>query len=365
MSFKTTKLKFAPKESEAFYDEVKNEVREYLKVNGRSGNSLLFIKGIVYCASVFASYTMVLHAKNYFELQIAYWALGFSSIVCALNFAHDAAHHALTRRKWLDDIIFELAFNWQGANGYLWKIRHNHSHHVYPNVDDCDADLEVNGLIALSPNQRLRWYHRYQHLYAPIAYMFYTLLWIFYKDFRLFFARKQANIIFDKHPAAEWIKFIAYKGMYLCIFIMIPWSVTDLSLKLILIAFVCMHCLLSFFLLFTFLISHYVQEVRFTAFGDDGRLQCTWARHQVNVSVDFHAEEFWAGWLFGGFNSHVAHHLFPNVCHVHYPIITIMIRLKLAEHAIPYRSLNYFQGMVSHMRLLKALGNRKIFKETC
>ncbi|HTF20876.1 MAG TPA: acyl-CoA desaturase [Chryseolinea sp.] len=359
MSFKTAKLKFAVSENETFYDDLKKEVNAYLHAKRGTGGNLLIIKAVAYCACLFVSYIMLVQAENYIQLQIGYWALGFSSIGCALNFAHDAAHHALTGNKKLDDIIFEIVFNWQGANGYLWKIRHNHSHHVYPNVDDCDADLEVNGPIALSPNQRLRWYHKYQHIYAPFAYMFYTLLWLFYKDFRLFFSHKQANIVFAKHPTIEWIKLFAYKGMYLCVFILIPWQITGLAIQIMLLSFVVMHLLLSFFLLFTFLISHYVERVRFTDLAHDGRLECSWARHQVNVSVDFHAEELWASWLFGGFNTHVAHHLFPKVCHVHYPHITRMIRLKLSEHKIPYQSLNYFQGMASHLKLLKALGNRQ------
>ena len=358
MSFKTIKLPFTkPAAEEPFYTEIRHAVSAYLANRSKYANATVLAKAIVYALLVVASYSWVLNAGAYWQLQLAYWALGFSSILCALNFAHDAAHHALTGNKKSDNIIFELVFNWQGANGYLWRIRHNHSHHAYPNVDDCDADLQVNGLIALSPNQRLRWFHRYQHLYAPFAYMFYTLLWIFYKDITLFLQRKQANIIFRKHPVSEWVKFILYKTLYVVIYIVIPFYVTGLPLSGIILSFVLMHFLVSLFLLFTFLISHYVEHIEFTNPGNDGALDTSWARHQVNVSVDFHAQQCWAGCVFGGFNAHVAHHLFPNVSHAHYPRITRIIRKKLRKYNVPYHSVSYWGGILSHLRFIRKMGN--------
>ena len=361
MSFKTIKLPFTkPAAEEPVYGEIRQAVQAYLASNGKYANGTVIVKAIAYTILVAASYTWLLKTDNRLELQFANWALGFSSILCALNFAHDAAHHALTGNKRLDNIIFELVFNWQGANGYLWRIRHNHSHHAYPNVDDCDADLQVNGLLALSPNQPLRWFHRYQHLYAPFAYMFYTLLWIFYKDIKLFLQRRQANIVFNQHPASEWIKFILYKILYVTIFIVVPYFVTGQPLYVIMVSFLFMHFLVSLFLLFTFLISHYVENIEFTNPGQHGRLDTSWARHQVNVSVDFHAQQFWAGCVFGGFNAHVAHHLFPNVCHIHYLRITRIIRKKLKKYDVPYHSVSYWGGIVSHLRFIRKTGNGEI-----
>jgi linoleoyl-CoA desaturase len=357
MSFKTIKLSFTrPGAEEPFYTEIRQAVNVYLSGKSRYANKTVLIKAIVYISLAAVSYAWLLRAGTSWQLQLAYWALGFSSILCALNFAHDAAHHALTGNKKLDNIIFEFIFNWQGANGYLWKIRHNHSHHAYPNVDDCDADLQVNGVIALSPNQQLRWFHKYQYMYASFAYMFYTLLWIFYKDPVLFFQRKQANIIFRRHPVSEWIKFVIYKIMYVGIYIVIPFYMTGIELKWILIGFVLMHFLVSLFLLFTFLISHYVEGIVFTNPGEDGALANSWARHQVNVSVDFHAQQFWAGCVFGGFNAHVAHHLFPNVCHVHYPRITRIIRKKLKKYDVPFHTVSFFGGIISHLGFIRKMG---------
>ncbi|HYF33126.1 MAG TPA: acyl-CoA desaturase [Chitinophagaceae bacterium] len=365
MSFKIIKLPFiVPAAEEQFYTEIKKEVNAYFAGKSRYANKQVLIKAAMYTILVAATYAFLLQSSAYWQLQLSYWSFGFASFLFALNFAHDAAHHSLTGKRKLDDLIYEILFNLQGANGYLWRIRHNHSHHAYPNVDDCDADLQVNGLIALSPNQHVKWHHRYQHLYAPIAYMFYTVLWIFYKDFVLFFRKKQANILFTSHPVSEWIKFVLYKLLYIGIYIVIPYFITGLPLQQVLAGFFIMHCLLSLFLLFTFLISHYVEGIVFTNPGEEARLHNSWARHQVNVSVDFHAEERWAGWIFGGFNTHVAHHLFPHVCHVHYPYITRVIREKLVEHGIPYQSVSYWGGVRSHLRFIKQLGTEKSLPRT-
>lgn len=359
MSFKTIKLPFTvPAAEEPFYKGIRKEVNEYFTGKSRYADRRVLLKAILYTFLVAFSYARLLQSTSWLQLQLFYWCFGFTSFLFALNFAHDAAHHSLTGKKRWDNLIYEVLFNFQGANGYLWRIRHNHSHHAYPNVDDCDADLQVNGLIALSPNQQLKWYHRYQHFYAPFAYMFYTLLWVFYKDVVLFTKKKQANIIFHQHPSREWIKFIVYKLIYIGVFVFIPWIVTGQPFQIVLSAFVLMHFLLSLFLLFTFLISHYVEGIVFTNPEEEVCLKTSWARHQVNVSVDFHAESPWAACIFGGFNAHVAHHLFPQVCHIHYPAITRIIKKNLKEHDIPYQSVTFGGGILSHLRFIRQQGRR-------
>jgi len=66
-------------------------------------------------------------------LFLAYIGVGVTSIMIFLNVVHDAAHNALFRSKFLNQIsqhFLELL----GTNSYIWKMRHVRLHHSFPNV---------------------------------------------------------------------------------------------------------------------------------------------------------------------------------------------------------------------------------------
>jgi len=62
-------------------------------------------------------------------------------------------------------------------------------------------------------------------------------------------------------------------------------------------------------------------------------------------------------WFTGGLNYQVEHHLFPNICHVHYPKIAPIVRQTAEEYGIPYQAHPTFGAAVAdHFRLLRHLG---------
>jgi linoleoyl-CoA desaturase len=115
-------------------------------------------------------------------------------------------------------------------------------------------------------------------------------------------------------------------------------------------AFLVMHLLKSGFLLFTFLISHHVES---TAYHGHTPLYNSWFMHQICSANDFHPFSGVANFIFGGFNCHIAHHLFPTVPHPFYPGISRIIYRNLAKNNIPVHQTSYFGGVISHIKLLK------------
>ena len=62
-------------------------------------------------------------------------------------------------------------------------------------------------------------------------------------------------------------------------------------------------------------------------------------------------------WYVGGLNFQIEHHLFPNVCHVHYKKISKIVRETAEEYNLPYNSEKTFLDAVrSHSSMLKKLG---------
>jgi linoleoyl-CoA desaturase len=357
MNFKVQKIAYSkiPSPADDLFPFIRSAVHERLLEKTRH-SSMIWIKAAVLLLLSVTCFVISIRAEETLILIPAYILCGWLLLLLGFNLAHDAAHGSLPVSKRVNKCIFEFIFALLGANPYLWKIRHIYSHHPYPNVEGCDADIELTRLLRFSEKQPYLSIHRYQHLYAPLLYTTYTLYWIFYKDITLFFRKKQANIIFRNHPAIEWIKLFTYKITYLFIFLGIPVLLGQGSYGSWLLAFLLMHMINSLFLLFTFLISHHVPQ---THAGQASHDQ-SWLMQQISSSADFHAESRWAYWIFGGFNAHTAHHLFPRICHTHYPEVTKIIRENLQKHGLPYHSFSFAAGIRYHLRFLKQTGKKPL-----
>lgn len=192
------------------------------------GNTALFIKALTLLSISVVAYFLMLISPYYLLLQISYILLGASWVVMGMNFGHDAAHNCLTGNKKVDNTIFEFIFGLQGINGYLWKIRHNNSHHPFPNISEYDSDFELTNLFFLNPNQSKKKIHYYQYLYAPFLYMFISLLWIFYSDFMLFRKKKLANMVLINHQGVELLKLILFKITSVIFFLVLPLPLSPL-----------------------------------------------------------------------------------------------------------------------------------------
>ena len=342
-----------------FYQYVRQQVQVYLKAQHLSGYAtpLVWGKALLYSGLYLALYLSLLFVKLSFENSLFIWALlGVLGILIGLNIAHDAAHDALSANKRLNKWIYRLSFSALGANAYLWQLRHVQSHHLFPNVDDCDADIDDNPIIRLSPHKPLYWYHRWQFLYAPVAYLFYTLIWIFVKDWIILKKKRLANLRDIRHPKAEIWRFFAAKIAYCFYLIALPVYCMDVAPWQVLIGFVLMHFVQSYAFIFSLIPSHFSMEPVFSKVDAHGYLAQSWARHQVAASLDYHETRHWANFIFGGFNAHVAHHLFPQISHVHYPAISVMIQKATSKFNIPYHHSSLPAAIISHFRLLKALG---------
>ena len=86
-------------------------------------------------------------------------------------------------------------------------------------------------------------------------------------------------------------------------------------------------------------------------------MENAWAVHQVETTVDFARESRVLSWLLGGLNFQIEHHLFPRICHVHYPAIAGMVEETCREFGVRYTEHRSFRaGIASHFRWLRRMG---------
>ena len=327
-------------------------VHEELHMDKAATSRLLWMKATVYVLLAVLAYSSIYQAPNTMLLIMAYISYGFITVLLGFNFAHDFSHNTVFRSKAANNLCYTFLYTLAGAHAEAWKHRHVHAHHYAPNVKEYDTDLQITCLIRVEPGSRLRWFHRYQHLYAPLAYTSYSLYWVFIKDFVIYLGPEGPHNNGLRHHLSFWLQ----KGLYLLYLLILPCYFTAHPVGAVVTAFLCMHLLQSLFLLFTFFMTHHVETTEYFEADAAGFIRTSWLNNQIRSSNDFYPFSYAANFIFGGFNNHIAHHLFPHIHHIHYPALNRILYRVLLDHRIQPNVTSYFGGVRAHLRHLKRMG---------
>ncbi len=330
-----------------------SKVAEKLVINTTKFSLIIWIKLLVYLPTAALLYATLFTLYNPLAFIICFIMYGFVMLLFAFNFSHDFSHNTIFKNKKINNLCFIFIYAMVGAYAEDWKQRHLHSHHYAPNVEGYDSDLKISKLIRVVPNSEFKWYHKFQHLYAPLAYTSYSLYWIFVKDFVIFFSTNKKN---NKKAFLRHCSFWLQKIFYCSITIYIPLNYSHVPWYIALAGFLLMHIFQSLFLLFTFFMTHHVEKTEYPITDKNGYISTSWIMNQIKSSNDMHPLSESANFILGGFNNHIAHHLFPHIHHIYYPALNKILYEILIENGITPNQTSYWGGIVSHMRLLKKMG---------
>jgi len=78
-----------------------------------------------------------------------------------------------------------------------------------------------------------------------------------------------------------------------------------------------------------FQLAHTVEGTTHPLPNKDYTIENNWAIHQLNTTVNFSRKNKLLSWYVGGLNFQVEHHLFPTICHVHYPEVSEIVKLPV------------------------------------
>ena len=342
-----------PSES-ALLKKIYKTVDEELTQDRKSFSLGLILKFSFYACLAGLSYSALFLVNQPWIFILAFVVFGFAILLLAFNFAHDFSHDTVFKSKALNNLGYTFVYTLNGAHAEAWKMRHIHSHHYAPNVEEYDSDLQISSLIRVVPDSQHRWFHKYQHFYAPLAYTTYSLFWVFVKDFVILFGSDDFN---KKKDLAYYLSFILQKGFYITYLLVLPLVLSPQPWFIVIAAFLIMHLLQSLFLLFTFFMTHHVEDTSYFTVDKNGFINSSWLMNQVRSSNDMYPFSNVANFIFGGFNNHIAHHLFPHVHHYYYPELNkILYKLLKAEGIIPNET-SYFGGVASHLKHLRRMGH--------
>jgi linoleoyl-CoA desaturase len=343
-----------------FYKILKKRVEQYFIESNlpRTGTWQMFLKtGIILTWFVISYSLLVFFSTSLIMAIISTFALAQGFVLVGFNIMHDANHGSYSRSRKINSLM-GLTLDLIGGSRMLWRQKHNILHHTYTNIDELDDDIHSNGLLRLSPRQEWHPWHRFQHLYALPIYSLLTLSGITFSDFNKFFSGRIGEYQLRKPSGAEASLFFLTKLFYLGYMLVLPLFFHPLLH--VLIAFVSIHLILGFTLSIVFQLAHTVEGNTFPKPKEEtGTIKNEWAIHQVETTANFAPRNKLAAWYQGGLNFQIEHHLFSNICHIHYPAISKIIKKTCQELGVIYVSYPTLRSaIVGHYRFLKDMGKR-------
>lgn len=353
-------IKFGTQTSSMFLETVRERTNAYFeqkkiskKADGRMVAKTIGILTLwvgLYFALLFAEVNLWYHMMIAIGLGLTMGLIGF-------NIGHDALHGAYSKSPQINKAL-GILFNLIGANVYVWKMTHNKIHHTYTNIIGHDADLQVApGMIRIHKDEPKKWIHKYQHIYAFFLYAFASISWFYRKDYMKFFDAS-LRIGDEKPPRIEYINLFAFKLIYYMFFLLIPLIVINLPWFQVLLLLLVMHLAEGTLIGNVFQLAHLVKETHMPKPENETEIHDSWAVHQMRSTANFARESWLTGFLFGGLNFQIEHHLFPNICHVHYPAISSIVKETAEEFKIPYiENKTFISALKSHAGFLKKMGN--------
>lgn len=358
---RASSIKF-PRVKQDFFVTLNQRVNDYFKNNNisRQANAHMIVKSIFMFALYFVPYALILSGvvTSGWGVIALVFAMGLGVAGIGLSVMHDANHGAYSNKAWVNNLI-GYSLNLIGANAFNWKVQHNVLHHTYTNVHDADEDISPRGILRMHPSSEWKPFHRFQHMYAWFFYGLMTIVWVVVKDFvRIIRYQKDGLVKKQKTTAAtEWIILLVSKAVYVGYIFVIPVLVTPFAWWQILLGVIGMHYIAGFILAIIFQPAHVIDGTEYPEPDHEGVLENTWAIHQLHTTTNFAHNNRVLSWYVGGLNYQVEHHLFPNICHVHYRKISAIVRETAHEFGLPYKSEpTFIDALAGHTRLLKELG---------
>jgi linoleoyl-CoA desaturase len=360
VDMQTSRAVSEKEQSQAFAREVKAEVGAYFEQNrlSRHANPAMVVKTVVLSALYFGAYGLIVSGLLPLPwMWVACFVMGIGMAGIGFSVTHDALHGAYSASPRVNQVIGRL-FDTLGANGYMWQITHNGIHHTWTNIQGFDEDLEVSPLIRLSPHTPFKPIHRFQHIFAFVAYSLATVFWVFVKDYKYFLQRDLGPYRNKQHPRSEWLFLIASKALYYFAMIAVPLLVLEITWWQLLIGFLTVHLTGGLILGVIFQLAHVVEPTEHLEEDAAGAMKGAWMLYQMRTTNNFARESRLLSWYVGGLNYQIEHHLFPRVCHVHYRQLSPIVERLAKKHGVPYHSCpTLWHAIRSHYRMLKRFGD--------
>lgn len=347
-----------------FYQCLQRRVRNYFKEN--KINPRVSAEMYVKCLVILVGLGLGAYGAFFYSFSNFLWSivcavlLGFFTAEVGLSIMHDANHSAFSDKMWLNKVV-GWSLDLCGVSSFMWKQQHVIGHHVYTNVDGADPDIRVNDpdVRRVYTSQPWRPYQVYQHIYLGFLYALLSIKSVVADDFMALSRGYIGAVPISQMTLEEQVVFWTGKGVWTAYFVVLPLLYGQHDLPRLFFLWAVSQAVTGWLLAFMFQVAHVTSEVEFYSkpTTSPSTVPQGWAATQVQTTADFaHNSWFWTH-VSGGLNYQVVHHLFPWVCHMHYPKIAPLVMQTCSEYGLPYVVFPTFQSAVNaHLQHMEVMG---------
>lgn len=354
-------LNFLKNENIEFSKIVRKRVHAYFKERNlsKTGNHQMVLKTtcmlLLFLVPLTILGTGIVHSP--YLLFGLYLISGLGMAGIGLGVMHDAIHGAYSHNRTVNKYM-GYTMNLIGANATVWRIQHNVLHHTYTNIEAADDDINTPFFLRFSPHTKRYWIHRFQYVYIWLFYGLSTLSWVTTKDFIRIRRYKHMGFLHKKGAyRKELLKLISWKLFYYCYVLVIPLLMVSLPYWMVLLAFLSMHFVTGLSISLIFQTAHIMPDTQFPQPDKNGVIMQDWAIHQLATTSNYAPKSRIFSWCIGGLNYQIEHHLFPNICHIHYRKISGIVSDTAREYNIPYLvKKTFISALWEHTKMLRQLG---------
>lgn len=349
-------LKFAGNSD--FQIEVRRRIEEFFQSTGRRQRDCpqMYLKTAILIASFIASYALLVFVaqKAWQALPLAI-GLGLITAAIGFNVQHDGSHHAYSNHDWVNKMM-AMTLDVIGGSSHHWHWKHVVFHHTYVNITGHDTDIELGGLGRLTPHRRRFWFYRWQQFYLWPLYGLMAINWHLVGDFRDIIPGRIGEHRLPRPKGWDLVVLLSGKASFLALAFGIP--LLFHPVWVVALFYVVATIVIGLVLSVVFQLAHCVEQAEFPLpRHDTGRIETSWAIHQVETTVDFARRSPVAAWLLGGLNFQIEHHLFPRICHINYAHISNLVEQTCHEFGVRYSEHeSFWSGVASHFRWLQRMG---------
>jgi linoleoyl-CoA desaturase len=311
-----------------FYNDLKKKVKNYFEQNNIShhaNNFWVFKSTIQLLAYIGCLYVSFISSHiNLLNRVIFSFLAGHIFIQLGFCVMHDASHLAISNNKHINYLLNNIWNSFSLWNTQKWSIHHCFYHHSYTGTIDDPDTKHFKPFIRKSNNEK-------KHKYLNLAY-FPKLQFIFYTCFLpgMWFGQILSYLRWKNYL---WgMKLVNYKSNidellinFLFLFMLIY------SQNILVIFSYIISCNISYFV--CIMPDHDTLNTHNNLISN---IDKDWGELQVCNSGNFATSNSLVCNLFGGINYQIEHHLFPTICHVHFPNIKKIVKQTCIDYNIPY-----------------------------
>ena len=264
---------------------------------------------------------------------------------------HTSTHYATSGQRWVNEALSYFGYPmFLGLSATYWWHKHVVLHHPAPNVVGVDSDADLLPWFAITADEvrassglRRFYYDRLQFWLFPFA--------LALNCFSIQMAGWTYLIGMLRHSkgrkSAHWID-LGAMVMHYVIWIGVPLLLWPLAA--VAVFYILRSILLGYAMYAILAPGHFPAEAQRTT-------------AQVRNDADFFAAQtagtvsFRTGWLgrflCSGLEYQVEHHLFPNISHVYYPQVSVVVQAFCAERGLSYRSYSWALALWKSWEVLR------------